>query len=916
MERATRPRFFVRGTGAAALVAVLVLVGCGDGSGDTTGAGGSGGHAGAKGGHGGSGKGGATSAGNGGSAGAASGNGGAAAGSTGSGGVAGGDAGTGGTAGMTTDGGTDASEAGQSDGATDGSVDAGNRGAACTQASECTSNFCVDGVCCEAACGGACMACSNAKTGEADGLCRPVKVGTDPDDECTAQAATTCGLDGVCDGTGACRKHPAGTVCGAESCTGSTHTPARTCNGAGVCQTVTDASCGAYICGTTACKADCASGTDCTGGNSCIGGHCMPPQQPGGACTAAADCAGGFCVDGVCCDTACDGGCMACTHLKTGQANGTCAAIAAGTDPDNECTADVVTSCGHDGMCNGAGACGMWAAGTVCAAGLCTAGTETPARTCDGAGICRTVTDSSCGAYMCGASACDTSCTANTDCVTGYFCSAGQCVALETNGTACNAAGDCASGNCVDSVCCDTACNGTCQTCSAVGSVGTCSSAAAGTDPHSDCDADPASSCGKDGMCDGAGACRKYAAGTTCQAAGCTGGTVSAGGMCDGAGTCTAGAQTSCNGYQCDAAGVACLSGTCTTDASCTTFCSAGVCAAPGGNLAGNGDVEYGLNAFDGWTSNGGTRATATGTGLSHGGTYSLEVSGRTQNYQGPSYPLPSGPGKYTVTAWAMQNDNATLPVGFQVALNCGAGGTNQMFPGIGFTTLTQGVWTKITGTVDTSSGAACQPGAATPGMVSSATIYLNQNTSTAQTPVAFPNLFLDDLVIQATDGHNLVGNPNFEAGGTDGWQNNGGGTLSVSSTVYNNGTHSLALTNRTQNYNGQRWNLPIGAAKYNISITAQHNGSLPHPLMIQPTYTCKGGSGNYPPAIGYTSSTTGNTWYTLSGTVSFPPANAPAGCKLASAAVYLQQGDNGNCGSDIECPDLFIDDVSITLAQ
>jgi hypothetical protein len=414
-------------------------------------------------------------------------------------------------------------------------------------------------------------------------------------------------------------------------------------------------------------------------------------------------------------------------------------------------------------------------------------------------------------------------------------------------------------------------------------------------------------------MCDGAGACRKHVAGTVCQAAGCANGTVSTGGTCNGTGTCNVGTQTSCNGYQCDPTGTACLT-SCTTDASCTGFCSVGACVAAPPNLAGNGDVEYGANT--GWTSNGGTVAVASGTGLAHGGTYSLKVSDRTQNYQGPSYPIPSGAGKYSITAWAMQNDNASLPVGFQVALNCGAGGTNQMFPGVGFTTLQQGMWTKITGTVDTSSSPACQPTATTPGMVSSATLYLNQNTSSAQTPVAFPSLFLDDLVVQVTDGHNLVGNPNFEAGGTDGWQNNGGGTLAVSNTVYASGTRGLALTGRTQNYNGPRWNLPIGAAKYNVSIKVQHNGALPHPLMIQPTYTCKGGGGNYPPALAYLGNATGNTWYTLSGTVTFPPANAPAGCQLAAAGVYVQQGDNGACGADIECPDLFIDDVSITLAQ
>lgn len=49
---------------------------------------------------------------------------------------------------------------------------------------------------------------------------------------------------------------------------------------------------------------------------------------------------------------------------------------------------------------------------------------------------------------------------------------------------------------------------------------------------------------------------------------------------------------------------------------------------------------------------------------------------------------------------------------------------------------------------------------------------------------------------------------------------------------------------------------------------------------------------------------------------VTDPPASAPAGCKLTQAAVYLQQ-EGGTCGADggIECPDLYVDDVAITVA-
>ncbi len=65
-------------------------------------------------------------------------------------------------------------------------------GQACSLASECLSNFCVDAVCCNAACSGKCASCSLAGT---LGSCTMVPAGSDPDAECSP---------GVCDGYGAC----------------------------------------------------------------------------------------------------------------------------------------------------------------------------------------------------------------------------------------------------------------------------------------------------------------------------------------------------------------------------------------------------------------------------------------------------------------------------------------------------------------------------------------------------------------------------------------------------------------------------------------------------------------------------------------------------------------------------------------
>jgi hypothetical protein len=52
------------------------------------------------------------------------------------------------------------------------------RGSECTDDAQCASGECVDGVCCESACGGGlvddCVACAAALTGAADGVCAPL----------------------------------------------------------------------------------------------------------------------------------------------------------------------------------------------------------------------------------------------------------------------------------------------------------------------------------------------------------------------------------------------------------------------------------------------------------------------------------------------------------------------------------------------------------------------------------------------------------------------------------------------------------------------------------------------------------------------------------------------------------------------
>lgn len=97
----------------------------------------------------------------------------------------------------------------------------------------------------------------------------------------------------------------------------------------------------------------------------------VPGLENGVACARTADCASGFCTDGVCCDTICAGTCIACSSAKKGSGmDGICEPITNGADPDAECAQELTVNCGP-GVCNGAGACEKYPAGTACNDGSC-----------------------------------------------------------------------------------------------------------------------------------------------------------------------------------------------------------------------------------------------------------------------------------------------------------------------------------------------------------------------------------------------------------------------------------------------------------------------------------------------------------------------------------------------------------------
>ena len=461
-------------------------------------------------------------------------------------------------------------------GVTTGTCGQRKNGQPCTDASECESAECVDGVCCESACAGACRSCNLAGS---PGRCLDAAAGAlDPRNTCQDKGASACSTNGLCDGQGSCQSYSAGTLCGSQSCVGGAYNPPSTCNASSQCVASRSRTCSPYACNGDTCFASCSSSAECAPSEFCTNGSCgLKPR--GADCAQGKDCASGFCAQGVCCDSACTGACMVCDLAASA---GTCTAVAdRAPDPQGKCAATNAASCGTTGTCL-KGACAYYDKGLNCAAAACaTSASITPASTCDGKGACTTPANQSCGTFACAAGACKPSCTPATeatDCVPPNTCANNSC-GLKVNGAACTNAGQCASGFCTEGVCCNENCadatsGGLCKTCKGTqtATAGTCSNVDNGAaDPKSRCSKGAVASgdCANDGTCNGSGACRPWSNSTGCRQENCTGSTHTLPATCDGKGNCPAATTASCGSYVCSATSPTCLN-TCSTDADCT----------------------------------------------------------------------------------------------------------------------------------------------------------------------------------------------------------------------------------------------------------------------------------------------------------------------------------------------------------
>ncbi|HRI68374.1 MAG TPA: hypothetical protein PK156_29300, partial [Polyangium sp.] len=261
-------------------------------------------------------------------------------------------------------------------------------GQACGGAIECLSGFCVDGVCCNTACGNGnpndCLGCSVAAGASANGSCSALDaVPCSDGNSCTANdmcmSGTCTGSPVVCTATDSC--HVAGTC---NTATGICTNPAKpngsVCDDGNACTQTSTCQTGTCV-GTN--PVVCPMDTECTNVSACdpLTGVCAVTNETdgsacndGNACTQMSTCQAGQCVGS---------NPVTCAPPATCKQAGTC----------NPATGQCTYSDAIDGTtCDDGNACTQMSA---CQAGQCVGSnpvTCAPPATCKQAGTCNPAT--------------------------------------------------------------------------------------------------------------------------------------------------------------------------------------------------------------------------------------------------------------------------------------------------------------------------------------------------------------------------------------------------------------------------------------------------------------------------------------------------------------------------------------------
>ncbi len=239
-------------------------------------------------------------------------------------------------------------------------------------AANCASGIAADGVCCDTTCSAGCSACTMALGASKDGTCTAAAIKSADDagacdaangscnkKPCTCSAAGACkDALGVMDTAGNCASgNAADGLCCNTSCTGAC-SACSVANGAamdGTClANAVKSKQDAGACDDTNGMCFMTDKCSCSGGGVCL-------RKNGEGCSMNGQCASNFCVDGVCCNSACNAECSACSVAAGATTDGTCkanavkSAIDSGTcDATNgSCTGGILCICNAAGVCLG-----------------------------------------------------------------------------------------------------------------------------------------------------------------------------------------------------------------------------------------------------------------------------------------------------------------------------------------------------------------------------------------------------------------------------------------------------------------------------------------------------------------------------------------------------------------------------------
>ena len=122
---------------------------------------------------------------------------------------------------------------------------------------------------------------------------------------------------------------------------------------------------------------------------------------------------------------------LECGMCKVCDGEGACGPVDYGIDPKEDCDETESAFCLTTGICNGEGACEIWAEGTICSEAKCQGFMYIPQSICNGKGVCAPHPAVQCAPYTCNEEAvqCNTDCQDTAECSTNYWCLDDECQA-------------------------------------------------------------------------------------------------------------------------------------------------------------------------------------------------------------------------------------------------------------------------------------------------------------------------------------------------------------------------------------------------------------------------------------------------------------------------------------------------------